>query len=72
MDVPVLLLDTTHPHFTTRHLIVGLGRATGGHLVRVPTDEQERALACLADSVVVVDPEVEPAVFSDYGDSDQE
>jgi hypothetical protein len=72
MDVPVLLLDTTHPHFTTRHLIVGLGRATGGHLVRVPTDEQERALACLAESVVVVDPEVEPAVFSDYGDSDQE
>jgi hypothetical protein len=45
MDVPVLLLDTTHPRFTTRHLIVGLGRATGGHLLRVPTEHQEFALA---------------------------
>jgi hypothetical protein len=67
----VLLLDTTHPHFTTRHLIVGLGRATAGHLVRVPTDDQERGLTRLADSVVVdVNPEVEPAVLSDYEDSD--
>jgi hypothetical protein len=65
MDVPVLLLDTTHPHFTTRHLIVGLGRASAGHLVRVPTEDQERGLTRLAEEVPVDVPEVEPAIFSD-------
>jgi hypothetical protein len=65
MDVPVLLLDASHPHFTTRHLIVGLGRATGGHLVRVPSEDQERGLGRMLERIAVAEPVVEPAVFSD-------
>ena len=29
-DGPCVLLDTTHPHFTKRHLIVGLSRCGEG------------------------------------------
>jgi hypothetical protein len=67
MDVPVLLLDVNHPHFTTRHLIMGLGRASSGDLVRVPTEAQEQALTRRANGLVVVDEalRVEPAIFSD-------
>jgi hypothetical protein len=71
MDVPVLLLDTEHPHFTTRHLIVGLGRVTSGHLVCVPSEAQERALSKMAEEILVPVPDVEPAVFlSDADDSE--
>jgi hypothetical protein len=39
----ILLLDTTHPHFTTRALIVGLSRATHGDFVHVGDGETEQA-----------------------------
>jgi hypothetical protein len=40
----ILLLDTAHKHFTSRHLIVGMGRATHGSLVAVSSPEQERIM----------------------------
>ena len=39
----ILLLDTSHHHFTKRSLIVGASRATHHRYVHVATDEQERA-----------------------------
>jgi hypothetical protein len=46
----LLLLDADHRLFTTRHLIVGMGRATHHSLVRIATWEQERALLARAAS----------------------
>ena len=36
-----LLLDTTHPNFSRRALIVGLSRATHGNYVHVGTEAEE-------------------------------
>ena len=38
----ILLLDTSHPHFTTRALIVGLSRASHGDFVHVGDGETEQ------------------------------
>jgi len=35
-----VLLDTSHPHFSRRALIVGLSRATNGRLVHVATEDE--------------------------------
>ena len=41
-DKHMILLDTHHKHhFTTRHLIVGVSRATHGSYVHVPTPVEE-------------------------------
>jgi hypothetical protein len=42
-DEHILLLDTGHPHFTKRSLIVGASRATHHKYVHVATEEQENA-----------------------------
>ena len=42
-DRHIVLLDTTHQHFSTRSLIVGLSRATHGSYLHVG-DEQAEAL----------------------------
>ena len=41
----VLLVDTSHPNFSTRSLIVGLSRATHGRYLHVG-DEQSERLFC--------------------------
>ena len=38
----ILLLDKLSPHFSVRHLIVGLSRVMAGHLVHIPTRAQEK------------------------------
>lgn len=38
----VLLLDTDHPHFSVRALIVGMSRATHGQYVHIGDDESEQ------------------------------
>jgi hypothetical protein len=43
-DKEVLLCDTHHPHFTTRMLIVGASRVTGGHRLHIATANQQQAL----------------------------
>ena len=40
-DKPILLIDTEHPHFSRRALIVGLSRATHGQVVHVADNENE-------------------------------
>ena len=41
----ICLLDTHHRRFfTTRHLIVGVSRATHGRYVHIPTETQEKAV----------------------------
>ena len=41
-DKHITLLDTHHrAHFTTRHLIVGVSRATHGYYVHIPTAKEE-------------------------------
>ena len=42
-DKHILLLDTSHRHFSKRSLIVGASRATHHQYVHVATDEQEQA-----------------------------
>ena len=42
-DRPIVLLDTTHQHFSVRALIVGLSRATHGSWLHIG-DEQSEAL----------------------------
>jgi GTPase SAR1 family protein len=37
----ILLLDKQSPHFSVRHLIVGLSRVTAGRLAHIPTRTQE-------------------------------
>ena len=44
----ILLLDTTRAHFTLRHLIVGVSRATHQDKVHVATDEYERNMMFFA------------------------
>ena len=39
----IVLLDTSHPHFTTRALVVGLSRAEHGDFVHVGDGETEQA-----------------------------
>ena len=47
----ICLMDTTHrKFFTTRHLIVGVSRATHGRFVHVPTEKQEHLILRKADS----------------------
>jgi hypothetical protein len=38
----ILLLDKNSPHFSVRHLIVGLSRVTAGRLAHIPTRKQEQ------------------------------
>jgi hypothetical protein len=38
----ILLLDKHSPHFSVRHLIVGLSRVTAGRLAHIPTRAQEQ------------------------------
>jgi hypothetical protein len=40
-DRHIVLLDTDHPHFTTRSLIVGLSRATHGRYLHIGNEESE-------------------------------
>ena len=41
----ICLLDASHPKFfTTRHLIVGVSRATHSHYVHAPTSKDEKAI----------------------------
>ncbi len=40
-DRHIVLLDTAHPHFSVRALIVGLSRATHGRWLHVGDDESE-------------------------------
>ena len=40
-DRHIVLLDTSHPHFSVRALIVGLSRATHGRWLHVDDDEAE-------------------------------
>jgi len=44
----ILLLDTTRAHFTLRHLIVGVSRATHQDNVHVATEEYEQNLMFFA------------------------
>ncbi len=44
-DRHIVLLDTAHPYFSVRALIVGLSRATHGQYLHVGDDEAE-ALFC--------------------------
>ena len=41
-DRHIVLLDTDHPHFSTRSLIVGLSRATHGDYLHIGDAESER------------------------------
>ena len=47
-DVHVLLLDTTHPCFHMRKLIVAASRVTGGRYCHIATAKQEKQMICLA------------------------
>ena len=40
-DRHIVLLDTSHPHFSVRALIVGLSRATHGHYLHVGDVDSE-------------------------------
>ena len=44
-DRHIVLLDTTHPHFSVRALIVGLSRATHGKWLHVGDEESEALFA---------------------------
>ena len=37
----ILLFDKGSPHFSVRHLIVGLSRVIAGHFAHIPTRKQE-------------------------------
>ncbi len=41
-DRHIVLLDTEHPHFSTRSLIVGLSRATHGKYLHIGDDQSEQ------------------------------
>ena len=48
----ILMLDKHSPHFSVRHLIVGLSRVTAGGLAHIPTRKQEADfLHCLCKSL---------------------
>ena len=47
----ICLMDTGNQHFTTRHLIVALSRATHGKYVHVPSGLQEAAVKQDADKL---------------------
>ena len=70
-------MDTDHPkYFTTRHLIVGVSRATHGQYVHVPTRSQETnlmktALRKVSSELVAVADEAESG-YSIHQEAEQE